>query len=313
MAKIWTMGEILVEIMRTKKDIPLNRVGEFLGPFPSGAPAIFIDTVAKLGHEAGIIGGVGDDDFGGVIINRLKSDGVNCEYVIRKNNASTAVAFVAYYSNGSRDFIYHVKGTPAVELHNPEIINVKADYFHIMGCSLMFDIEFGKNIVQVMEIFHSKGATITFDPNIRKELLKGQSAQIMIEHVLKKTTIFLPGKDELSIITGYEDEENGIRKLFERYRTLEIVILKKGKKGAAIYSRGGKKMNIPPYPVKEVDPTGAGDCFDAAFICGIAEGKDVFIAGKMAAIAGALNAAAFGPMEGNITREEIEKRLQTWK
>ncbi|WP_296906672.1 sugar kinase [Thermotoga sp.] len=313
MAKIWTMGEILVEIMRTKRDVPLNSVGEFLGPFPSGAPAIFIDTVAKLGHEAGIIGGVGDDDFGRAVINRLKRDGVNCDFVTVSDNASTAVAFVAYYSNGSRDFIYHVKGTPAVELHNPDTINVQADYFHVMGCSLMFDAEFGKNIIQVMEKFYSKGAIITFDPNVRKELLKGQNVQELTEHVLEKATIFLPGKEELSTITGSEVEEYGIRKLFDRYRNLKMIILKKGKKGATIYSRDGKKADIPPYPVKEVDPTGAGDCFDAAFICGIAEGMDVIKAGKMAAIAGALNTVAFGPMEGNITREEIEKRLRSWK
>ncbi len=48
MAKIYIMGEILVEIMRDKVDSPLNQKGIFLGPFPSGAPAIFISTVAQL-------------------------------------------------------------------------------------------------------------------------------------------------------------------------------------------------------------------------------------------------------------------------
>ena len=66
MAEILTMGELIVEIMRPKEDMPLDMAGTFLGPFPSGAPAIFIDTAARLGHSAAIIGGVGDDDFGGV-------------------------------------------------------------------------------------------------------------------------------------------------------------------------------------------------------------------------------------------------------
>ena len=61
---IWTMGELIVEIMRDKEDSPLDKAGVFLGPFPSGAPGIFIDTVARLGHKAGIISGVGRDDFG---------------------------------------------------------------------------------------------------------------------------------------------------------------------------------------------------------------------------------------------------------
>ena len=64
MAEIWTMGELLVEIMRPRPDMGLRDVREFLGPYPSGAPAISIDTAARLGHTAGIFGGVGTDEFG---------------------------------------------------------------------------------------------------------------------------------------------------------------------------------------------------------------------------------------------------------
>ena len=48
----------------------------------AGAPAIFIDTVARLGHKGGIIGGVGKDDFGKCLLDRLKSDGVDVSHVI---------------------------------------------------------------------------------------------------------------------------------------------------------------------------------------------------------------------------------------
>ena len=77
MAEIWTMGEMIVEIMREKENEPLDKAGVFRGPYPSGAPAIFIDTVARLGHKGGIIGGVGKDDFGKCLLDRLKSDGVD--------------------------------------------------------------------------------------------------------------------------------------------------------------------------------------------------------------------------------------------
>lgn len=77
MAEIWTMGDLLCEIMRDREDVPLDQPGLFRGPFPSGAPGIFISTVARLGHSAGIIGGVGKDDFGKVILDRLRGDGVD--------------------------------------------------------------------------------------------------------------------------------------------------------------------------------------------------------------------------------------------
>jgi sugar/nucleoside kinase (ribokinase family) len=62
--------------------------------------------------------------------------------------------------------------------------------------------------------------------------------------------------------------------------------------------------------VKEVDPTGAGDCFDAAFLCGYLEGRDLQQCGRMAAAAGALNAAVFGPMEGRISPASVARILE---
>ena len=77
MARIMTIGEILVEIMATERGQSFRAPGPLVGPFPSGAPAIFIDQVARLGFPAGIIGCVGDDDFGWLNIERLKRDGVD--------------------------------------------------------------------------------------------------------------------------------------------------------------------------------------------------------------------------------------------
>ena len=59
MFDIVIMGEMIVEIMRDREDAPLHEAGVFKGPYPSGAPAICIDTAARLGSRTAIIGGVG--------------------------------------------------------------------------------------------------------------------------------------------------------------------------------------------------------------------------------------------------------------
>lgn len=90
MAEIVIMGELLVEIMRAKEDVQLYETGEyFRGPFPSGAPGIFISTAARLGHSSAIISGVGDDDFGKNILNRLNEVGVDCSRVLVSEEAPT--------------------------------------------------------------------------------------------------------------------------------------------------------------------------------------------------------------------------------
>ena len=90
MSEIWTMGELLVEIMRPEVGTQLYQKGSFTGPFPSGAPAIFADTVARLGYAAGMIGGVGQDAFGRCVLNRLVGDGVDCSLIRVDEKAATA-------------------------------------------------------------------------------------------------------------------------------------------------------------------------------------------------------------------------------
>lgn len=308
MAEVWTMGEMIVEIMRTEVDVSLFEAGLFKGPFPSGAPAIFIDTVAKLGHSAAIIGGVGNDEFGDCLLDKLKRDGVDCSKVMVSDTFATGVAFVTYFSDGSRKFIFHMGNTPAVDAKAPESKDLSGiKYFHIMGCSLMAKPSFAEEIIKTMRIAKSLNAKVSFDPNIRKELLKDASAFDTVKEVMRNTNIFLPGVEELLMVTQEQTIEEAVKKCFENPE-MEIIVLKNGSKGCLVYTRTQSFIK-GVYPVEVVDSTGAGDSFDAAFICGLLEGKDLEAAASMAAAAGALNTAAFGPMEGNISAQTVEQMI----
>ena len=72
----------------------------------------------------------------------------------------------------------------------------------------------------------------------------------------------------------------------------------------------GGRVDVPAFRVREVDPTGAGDCFDAGFLCGQLEGMDCAQSARMAAAVGALNAQAFGPMEGRISPREVSALMR---
>ena len=75
MTKVLTIGEVLVEIVATTRGNGFREAQPLIGPFPSGAPAIFIDQVGKLGTPCAILSRVGDDDFGHVTLDRLHADG----------------------------------------------------------------------------------------------------------------------------------------------------------------------------------------------------------------------------------------------
>lgn len=309
MADILIMGEMLVEIMRTEEDIQLYDQGLFRGPFPSGAPAICIDAAARLGCKTAIIGGVGKDDFGKCLLERLKKDGVDCSHVVESQERATGVAFVTYFSDGSRKFIFHMGNTPAVEAKAPADGDFKdVKYMHIMGCSLMANKAFAQEILKTMRMLAASGTKISFDPNIRKELFTDDSIHAVIKEVMDNTNVFLPGVEELLMTAGKSTIEDAVKKCFENPR-LEILALKNGSKGSKIFTRDGV-TEVGVYKVEQKDATGAGDCFDGAFIAGLVQGKSIEEAAKMGAAAGALNAAAFGPMEGKISLESVRNMIE---
>lgn len=310
MAEIITMGEIIVEIMRANEDEPLYSAGTFKGPYPSGAPAIFIDTAARLGHSAKIIGGVGKDDFGKCLLDRLKGDGVDVSDVLENDRISTGCAFVTYFADGSRKFIFHIGNTPAVLPKAPTEEKLKgAEYFHIMGCSLMANLSFGREIVKAMTMANDNGAKISFDPNIRPELMKDPEAMELVKAVTDRMNVFMPGVGELLQFSGKDNIEDAVALYFEN-PNLEIIVLKDGSRGCHIYTRDGERFDFGIYRAKPVDATGAGDSFDAAFLCGLIEGKSIEDATKMATAAATLNIAAFGPMEGKISRENVRRIIE---
>ncbi len=62
---IGSLGELLVEFICTEQGGRNLRAAPYVGPFPSGAPGIFIDQAARVGGCRGLCGRGGvDDAFG---------------------------------------------------------------------------------------------------------------------------------------------------------------------------------------------------------------------------------------------------------
>jgi len=310
MVEFLTIGEILAEIMRPKVGIPLSKIDYFKGPFPSGAPAIFIDTVAKLGHTAAIIGGVGHDDFGKIIISRLNRDKVETQG-IKISDSPTGVAFVAYYNDGNRKFIFHIRDSAATKIGSlsEEVIN-KVKVFHIMGCSLMLNEEISILIAETAIKIRRNGGIVSFDPNLREELMNKPYIKEVLRKIINIAYVVLPGIHELILITGEQDKNNAIKKTL---KTAKYLVLKTGSKGCEIYTYNEKNpIVVPPLEkdVKVIDTTGAGDAFDAGFLCGLIEKKELFDCGILANACGALNTTRLGPMEGVFRRHKVEEFIR---
>jgi sugar/nucleoside kinase (ribokinase family) len=303
--EIIAIGEALVEVMRRRVDDPLDKASEFVGPFPSGAPAIFADQAARLGHKVGFIGAVGDDDFGTCQLDRLRSDGLDVALCPRVADRATGVAFVTYFSDGSRRFLYHIAHAAAgqmPELNAAYFQGVK--YLHICGSSLSVSERMRNSCYEAVDLTRAAGGKVSFDPNLRPELLGGEEAlRSICGPVVAASQVVLPSGAEAELLTGVRGAEAACRALLGRGP--KVVALKRGSQGCTIFTRD-QQLEAPAFKVEAVDPTGAGDCFDAGFVVGLLEGLPLDQIGRLANACGALGSTRKGPMEGAFRRAEVE-------
>ncbi|MBD8689920.1 MULTISPECIES: tagatose kinase [unclassified Rhizobium] len=301
-----TVGEILVEIMATSIGEGFSEPLSLEGPFPSGAPAIFIDQVARMGSAAGIISAVGQDDFGRLNIDRLKRDGADVSAIKMLSDYPTGSAFVRYRADGERDFVFNITRSAAGQISlttAAEELMDRAGHVHVMGSA--FSIPgIAEIIMRAVALVKARGGSVSFDPNIRKELLAtGEDARTQLDDILAVTDLLLPSGEELFVASGVEDEEGAVAALLSR--GVSEIVLKRGAKGSSCFHRGGR-IDSPAFVVEEVDPTGAGDCFGAAYVSCRRRGLSIADSLRYANAAGARTVTVRGPMEGASTFEQLD-------
>lgn len=301
-----TIGEILVEIMARDIGNGFLEPIELTGPYPSGAPAIFIDQCARIGGQAGIIAAVGNDDFGRINVERLSADGADVSAIAVSSHYPTGSAFVRYRDDGSRDFVYNIATSAAgqVSLNDAaKALIAQAGHLHVMGTA--FAIPGAWEIMEhALGVIKGRGGSVSFDPNLRKELLGHPQMQERFATFVGIADLILPSGDELFVAAGAEGEAEAVAVLFAR--NAKEIALKRGERGSSYFDIDGTRIDSPAFKVVEVDPTGAGDCFGGAYVACRRLGMPADKALDYANAAGARNVTVKGPMEGAGSRAELD-------
>jgi D-tagatose-1,6-bisphosphate aldolase subunit GatZ/KbaZ len=307
MTKVVTIGEILVEILAAERGNGFRHPLTLRGPFPSGAPAIFIDQVAKMNEPCGMIACVGDDDFGRLNVNRLAGDGVDTRAIEVRPGEVTGSAFVRYRESGERDFLFNITNSAAARVRltdEGKRLLDECSHLHVSGSSLFSADVVGLTRTAVATV-KANGATVSFDPNVRTEIASDPGIRAALREMLLSCDVLLPSGPELSLLTkGAEGTREAVDEILAM--GVPCVVVKKGAEGATYYDADGE-VAAPAYRVEEIDATGAGDCFDAAFVVCRVQGRSVDECLDYANAAGALAVGATGPMEGTSTFEQLEE------
>ncbi len=318
---VLTFGEALVEIMRPGVDMPLDQPGEFIGPYPSGAPFIFAVQAARLGARVGAVGCVGalsdgtPDAFGRCLLDQLRADRVDISAVLALPGYTTGAAFIAYQAGGGRDFVYHLRHAASGQLapamlDRPRIAALfdGLKCLHLMGSSLSMHDDALALGLRMLERAQASGARISFDPNLRPQLMSADRARAAFAPFLAAADVILPTADEAMALTG-EATPGAAADALLRARPGRVVVMTQGAAGCTVYA-GAEITQVPGYAVEEIDPTGAGDCFDAGFLVRWLAGDPAAEAARWGNACGALAVTARGPMAGAQTTDRVQSLMR---
>lgn len=305
-----TIGEILVEIVATTVGSGFAEPQPLLGPYPSGAPAIFIAQCGRLGGSAAMIGAVGADDFGRLNLDRLRRDGVDVSAVSIVPDLPTGSAFVRYRADGNRDFVFNMWTSAAGRIGwTPEVAALveRAGHLHVMG-TLLVRQQVWEMIERAAPVIKARGGTVSLDPNLRAELNADGDVRARLDSIVALSDLLLPSGEELYLAAGL-DPAAGERAALDRLfgKGIREIALKRGASGSTAVLSDGTRLDAPAFAIEETDPTGAGDCFGGAYVACRRLGMAPAEALTYANAAGARNVTVRGPMEGAGTRAELDR------
>jgi 2-dehydro-3-deoxygluconokinase len=250
-------------------------------------------AAARQGARAGIATRVGDDGFGRLLREMWEAEGVDASAVATDADASTGLYFVRHGPEGHA-FEYRRTGSAASRMapgNLPRAAIEGADILHLSGISQAISPSAHEAAVTAMETARTAGARVSYDTNLRLALWPLEEARAAILDAVSRADIALPGLDDARQVLGIDDPERIVGEI--RARGPGIVALTLGEEGVLL-AAGDEVTHVPGIAVQAVDATGAGDCFDGAFLARLASGDTPAEAARYAAAAASLSTTGYG-------------------
>lgn len=264
-------------------------IGESFKTVPGGKGANQAVAAARLGAEVTMVGCIGTDSFGDVILDNFIKNGVHTEYVERVTGVESGTAHITL-AEGDNSIIV-VKG--ANNYLTPALVD-RAKQAILEADIVLIQQEIPEETVDyVAELCHANGIALLLNPAPARPIKK---------EVIEKASYITPNELEAAILF----DNNDILASFKQYPNK--LFITEGKNGVRFFN-GNEEILVPAYQVETVDTTGAGDTFNAAFAVALAEGKTIQDSVRFANRAASLSVTKFGAQGGMPVRSEVERSL----
>ncbi|MBQ0083488.1 MAG: carbohydrate kinase [Clostridiales bacterium] len=258
------IGEMLIDFASVSKD---SEGYSTLAAHPGGAPANFLAVISKFGGRTALIGKVGDDTFGHLLLGTLENNGIDTKGMQISKDFFTTLAFVTFDEFGDRSFAFSRKPGADTQLCIDEIdlkMIDEARVFHFGTLSLT-DEPAKTATYKTVEYAKKSGKLITFDPNLREMLWKDlNDAKKQMLWGLTKADVVKISDNEVEFLFGLSPEE-GAKHILENFG-VKIVFVTCGADGC-VFANAKAFGSVPGIKnLNVIDTCGAGDIFGGSAV-----------------------------------------------
>lgn len=290
---ILTFGDLCADLIINGKDVvpEFGQKEKLLDDYfieMGGSCSIFACQTAKLGLRTALVGKLGKDQYGKLVLDTLKDAGVTTEYITTDEGLKTGLS-IALNTVDDRAILTYNGTIDEVgrEDISAELLS-SVRHLHIGSYFLMKKIQ--PHYPEIINKLKKAGATISLDTNWDPD----ERWDSGLWDILPLIDIIFANDNEARAITGENNADIAVKKLRE---TVPIVVVKKGKDGAVAYE-GDKIYAVPAIDVPKKDAVGAGDSFDGGFLYGYLSGRSIEESIKIGSICGSLNIRCVGGTKG---------------
>lgn len=216
-------------------------------------------AAARLGADVAMVGAVGDDADGAILLDLLDRDGV--DHDLLRTEAPTGCAIITVDDAGENHIVV-VSGANAAL--GPEHVTSKVAKGAPKVVSLVLEIPMPTVVTAAREA-REAGALVVLNPSPVQELP---------DELLRLCTHLVLNEHEVVELTGASltQDASAVEQWLARHGLTAVVTL--GARGAALVAPGQQVQSVSSPSVQAVDTTGCGDAFTAGFAVGLSQGLD---------------------------------------
>ena len=264
MIDVVALGELLIDFATIQTD---PEGYPTMAAHPGGAPANFLAALTKFGASTALLGKVGTDTFGKLLLGTLQKAGIESRGLITTDDVFTTLAFVTFDEHGDRAFAFSRKPGADTCITFEELdlsLLDEAKVFHFGTLSLT-DEPARSATYRAVEYAASKGKLITYDPNLRKPLWKSlETAREQMIWGLGHADVVKISDEEVEFLFGLGVRE-GAEYILKNFG-FKLVFVTCGADGC-FFKNAVAEGHVPSLRgIKVIDTTGAGDIFGGSAV-----------------------------------------------